>query len=454
MAIAAMSERYGDRLVGQLAQAGGMIENGLKAVTTMKELQSLGQNLSQISPESPDYQQQLMQLGASHPFAMQDPRGQALISMGNQQHLQWKNQQFAMQQADRQEARADRRDEASFTRLGKRDASMHDYRMKEIDQRWGGNGEGGIDFSGGLPTKNTPVSGFTNDTLDGVSAANMGDPSMVQAEPSLFIDATSEEPTSPRAGFSARGQAMGDPNDKELQAAYWERGDIIQRALGRPLSGKEADRLVFGPVNRERAAAGKKGSTGVLYATEQDAIDALGGTALGDGLFLSPNGGVYKPKQATSGKWYLSSPDDGDMTEREKFEAGLKDKREARNYAERKSEEAAARADYNREHESLKKSAQDAENHFLKAKAARDISVASKDTAKMKKAKEEVLAENYQRHSSASKKLDDFLKKPKPKSESNSGSAEKIIVISPGGQKGYIPKSQLESALKRGYKQQ
>lgn len=255
MAIAAMSERYGDRLVGQLAQAGGMIENGLKAVTTMKELQSLGQNLSQISPESPDYQQQLMQLGAAHPFAMQDPRGQALVSMGNQQHLQWKNQQFAMQQADRQEARADRRDEASFTRLGKRDASMHDYRMKEIDQRWGGNGEGGIDFSGGLPTKNTPASGFSDDTLGGASAANMGDPSMVQAEPSLFIDATLEEPTSPPAGFSARGQAMGDPNDKELQAAYRERGRIVQQAYGnRPLSRKEVERLVIAPVNKERAA--------------------------------------------------------------------------------------------------------------------------------------------------------------------------------------------------------
>ena len=255
MAIAAMSERYGDRLVGQLAQAGGMIENGLKAVTTMKELQSLGQTLSQISPESPDYQQQLMQLGASHPFAMQDPRGQALISMGNQQHLQWKNQQFAMQQADRQEARADRRDEASFTRQGKRDASMHDYRMKEIDQRWGSSGEGGTDFSGGLPTKNTPVSGFSDDTLGGASAANMGDPSMVQAEPSLFIDATSEEPTSPRAGFAARGQAMGDPNDKELQAAYMERGRIVQETLGvNSLSQKQVDQLVIGPINKQRAA--------------------------------------------------------------------------------------------------------------------------------------------------------------------------------------------------------
>jgi len=112
--MAAMGERYGDRLVNQLTQAGATIENGLKAVTTMKELQSLSQNLSSISPESPDYQQKLMQLGAAHPFAMQDPRGQALISMGNQQHLQWQHQQYAMQAADRiagrQEAHDSRRD--------------------------------------------------------------------------------------------------------------------------------------------------------------------------------------------------------------------------------------------------------------------------------------------------------------------------------------------------------
>ena len=477
MAIAAMGERYGDRLVGQLAQAGGMIENGLKAVTTMKELQSLGRNLSQISPESPDYQQQLMQLGASHPFAMQDPRGQALVSMGNQQHLQWKNQQFAMQQADRADARATRHDDMAYRRA----VTLAGMRQKQGDEM--------VDFNDiGLGRRRlSPTLDFGQD-VNVPASFNQASLEMGNAPEAAGVEAVSDQPMKIGLGGRIRNPGLTEGDDgfdyasglsgtvvpetetpaEDAAEGQEEPNELasemrnLAMAAGGNISKKDLPKFAaIASANvrarhavATRAAAGKKGSTGVLYATEQEAIDALDGTALGDGLFLSPNGGVYKPKQATSGKWYLSSPDGGDMTEREKFEAGLEGKRQAQNYAERKSEEAAARADYNREHESLKKSAQDAENQFLKAKAARDISVASKDTAKMKKAKEEVLAENYQRHSSASKKLDDFLKKPKPKSESNSGSAEKIIVISPGGQKGYIPKSQLESALKRGYKQQ
>ena len=477
MVVAAMSERYGDRLVNSLAQAGQTIENGLKAVTTMKDLQSLGQNLSQLSPESPDYQQQLIGLGSSHPFALMTPQGQQMLQMGNQQHLQWKNQQFAMQQADRADARATRHDDMAYRRA----LAVAKMRQKQGDEM--------RDFSNiGLGKRRlSPTPDFGQDINVPVSL-NQAPLEMGGAPEAAGVEAVSDQPMKiglggrirnpgltegddgfdyasglsgtvvPKSKMPAEDSAEGQEEPDELAV---EMGNLA-RAAGGMLAQKDISKFAaIASANvrarhaaATRAAAGKKGSTGVLYATEQEAIDALDGTALGDGLFESPNGGVYKPKQAASGKWYLSSPDDGDMTEREKFEAGLKDKREARNYAERKSEEAAARADYNREHESLKKSAQDAENQFLKAKAARDVSAASKDTAKVKKAKEEVLAENYQRHSSASKKLDDFLKKPKPKSESSSGGTEKIIVISPNGQKGYIPKSQLESALKRGYKQQ
>ena len=155
--MAAMGERYGDRLVNQLTQAGATIENGLKAVTTMKELQSLSQNLSQISPESPDYQQKLMQLGAAHPFAMQDPRGQALISMGNQAHLQWQHQQYAMQAADRVDARATRHDDMAYRRA----VAVQGMRMKageqeldpltEVTPQPGFSGNAAMDDAGGQP---------------------------------------------------------------------------------------------------------------------------------------------------------------------------------------------------------------------------------------------------------------------------------------------------------------
>jgi hypothetical protein len=201
-----------------------------------------------------------------------------------------------------------------------------------------------------------------------------------------------------------------------------------------------------------RAAAGKRGSTGVLYATEQEAIDALDGTALGDGLFESPNGGVYKPKQATSGKWYLSSPDDGDMTEREKFEAGLEGKREAQNYAERKSEEAAARADYNRELGAMEKTVRDAEKNFLNATAAKDAAYES-GKEKEFKASEAVLATAERHMNAKQKQLEDF-KKTKPKPESSSGTRKRLpediakkLLIEAGGDKNKA----LELARKLGY---
>lgn len=124
MAIAAMGERYGDRLVNSLTQAGQTIETGLKAVTTIRELKSLGQSLSQLSPESPDYQQQLIGLGASHPFAMQTPQAQQMLQAGNQHHLQWKNQQHAIAMNERQEARADARVAMSEKNQLRRDATQ------------------------------------------------------------------------------------------------------------------------------------------------------------------------------------------------------------------------------------------------------------------------------------------------------------------------------------------
>lgn len=423
MAIAAMGERYGDRLVGQLAQAGGMIENGLKAVTTMKELQSLGQNLSQISPESPDYQQQLMQLGAAHPFAMQDPRGQALVNMGNQQHLQWKNQQFAMWQADRQEERADRRDEASYTRQGKRDASLHDFRMKEIDQRWGGGGEGGIDFSGGLPTKTTPVSGFSNDTLGGASAANMGDPSMVRAEPSLFIDATAAEPTSPPAGFSAKGQAMGDPDNKELQKAYWERGIIIQQALRRPLTSKEVAQLVVAPVNKEFAA----------------------GTSA-EGKVVAQDKSLAARKQSETDKrefdkWKLQTLQEASVKAAATMQEAKKES--ARILASGKFTDFQ-KGEMQPLQKEMEESIQFANVLLLKLRSAE---VSGEELA-------ETQSQATQARIAANEATERYKNWMKENGGGSAASSDKVRVVGPDGKKYNLPKSQLEDAIRQGYKQE
>jgi len=450
MAIAAMGERYGDRLVNSLERAGQTIESGLKAVTTMKELNSLGQQMSQLSPESPDYQQQLIGLGAAHPFALHTPEGQHMLQMGNQQHLQWQHQQYAMQLADRQGARAEAHDKRMYDRA----VAVARIRQKQGDEM--------RDFSNiGLGKKRlSPTPDFGQD-INVPASFNQASLVMGDAPEAAGVEAVSDQPMKIGLGGRIRnpGLAEGDngfdyasglsgtvvpetetpaedaaEGQEEPDEIAVEMGSLA-RAAGGMIAQKDISKfaaIASANVRARRAAAakaaaGKKGSTGFLYATEQEAIDALDGTALGDGLFESTYGGVFRSKQSPAGKWYMDTYTEGKMTDEDKDAAKVAAKEAADDAAKKKTEEAAARADYNREHESLNKSAQNAENQFLKAKAARDISVASKDTAKVKKAKEEVLADAYLRHSSASKKLDDFLKKPKPKSESSSGNGGKRL---------------------------
>jgi len=92
-----LGERYGNDLAASIQQTGQKIEMGLQRVTTQRQLQGLGATLSNIDPKSPDYTQKLIALGSEYPFAMQDPRGQAMMAMGAKEHYQWQEQQQAQQ---------------------------------------------------------------------------------------------------------------------------------------------------------------------------------------------------------------------------------------------------------------------------------------------------------------------------------------------------------------------
>lgn len=94
--LVAMGERYGQRLVRGIMQAGEAIEQGLQRITTNRQLQGLGQTLSQLNPQSPDYPQKLIQIAPNFPFAMQDPRGQTMVAIGAKAHAQWQQSQNAM----------------------------------------------------------------------------------------------------------------------------------------------------------------------------------------------------------------------------------------------------------------------------------------------------------------------------------------------------------------------
>lgn len=95
--LVAMGERYGDKLAQGIERGGAIIEQALQRVTTQRQLEGLGQTMSQIDPKTPDYTQKLMEIAPQFPFAMKDPRGQAIFSMGVQAHKQWEQGEQAKQ---------------------------------------------------------------------------------------------------------------------------------------------------------------------------------------------------------------------------------------------------------------------------------------------------------------------------------------------------------------------
>lgn len=435
MAIAAMSERYGDRLVSQLAQAGGMIENGLKAVTTMKELQSLGQTLSQISPESPDYQQQLMQLGASHPFAMQDPRGQALVSMGNQQHLQWKNQQFAMQQADRQEARADRRDAMSDRRQGMRDANA--YRIAQL--RYGAGGDE-LDPL----TEVTPQPGFSRSvglSIDQTQEA--ADDNATNLPVDLRMPGDDMSDLQIPASLTRRGISMEDGQEAALRIpSVTDPEAQVERTAPRDLT--EAEML------NNRVAAGERVIGGQPNAKiRMGLVKQFGGIGAKEEAALARNDfrrEMFTRTQAAKGD---------DAATRAEF-AALK----AQQAHENRLAEMSARNAMKQEAAKLMPKATPVQAAKMKSlQKEMDSSVELADLLLVKLRGSEVSGEKYaetQAQATAARMAaqEATAAFEQYTQEIGGGSTEKIIVISPDGQKGYIPKSQLESALKRGYKQQ
>lgn len=238
-AMTQMSERYGNRLVDSLAQAGQTIETGLKNVTTMKELSSLGQQMSQLSPDSPDYQQQLIGLGAAHPFAMQTQQGQAMIHTGNQQFMQQQSFRQAMKMSEIQDARSQRHDNATLSRQEAL-ATRHDANALAIAKLKHGEDVGSIDFSGGLPQKQTPVAGLSFGAgMDGPQGTVAPQDAAPTPPDGFSFGAgqqglVSPEQPSSQAQPAPDNQAVGSYDDEIRQL-----GASRQKRLGRPLTNKE-----------------------------------------------------------------------------------------------------------------------------------------------------------------------------------------------------------------------
>lgn len=139
-----IGRHYGDQRAQEMVKQGQIIEQSLKNLTTNRQLQGLGSTLSQLNPETPDYQQQLIKVGTEFPLAMQDPRGQMLMMMGAKANAQWQQTQQGQATLNRQIGMENLR-------------TNNDIRLEGIKQKNRIDlGGGGVDLSGvGLPEADT-----------------------------------------------------------------------------------------------------------------------------------------------------------------------------------------------------------------------------------------------------------------------------------------------------------
>lgn len=214
-----IQRHYGDQLLAGIEKGGQIIEQGLKQITTKRQLEGLGQTLSQISPESPDYPQQLIKVGSEFPFAMQDPRGQAMMSIGVQAHNQWQQQQKAIQQS-----------ELAFGRQKEMETVRHQNRLGEIAARPRAADGGEMDLSGilsdGLPRRDGPMQPPSRGAMiatpqEGIPLFGQRDGLKDIARSALRPLAEAQEITgvkpTPKQGFSAVAGEITRRNQQQMQ---------------------------------------------------------------------------------------------------------------------------------------------------------------------------------------------------------------------------------------------
>lgn len=102
--LAALSKSYGDWSAQQMQETGKLIETSLQRMNTNRQIQGLGQALSQTNPESPEWPKQAVALGAQFPLAMQSEAGKMLLGTQAQAHAQWTATQRATAQFGNQVA--------------------------------------------------------------------------------------------------------------------------------------------------------------------------------------------------------------------------------------------------------------------------------------------------------------------------------------------------------------
>lgn len=91
---------FGNDAAAMILQTGKQIEQGLQTMMTNRQVAGLGQELGTLNPESPEWAQSAVKLGARYPLAMKSPAGQFMLSTQAKAHAEWSQAQKAAAQAD------------------------------------------------------------------------------------------------------------------------------------------------------------------------------------------------------------------------------------------------------------------------------------------------------------------------------------------------------------------
>lgn len=91
---------FGNDAAAMILQTGKQIEQGLQTMMTNRQVAGLGQELGTLNPESPEWAQSAVKLGARYPLAMKSPAGQFMLSTQAKAHAEWRQVQQATKQSD------------------------------------------------------------------------------------------------------------------------------------------------------------------------------------------------------------------------------------------------------------------------------------------------------------------------------------------------------------------
>lgn len=96
-----IDREYRQFMASSLQQLGKQVSEGIKQVATNRQLKQMGDELKQVSPDSPYFPQEMVGIVTRYPLAVSDNRGVAALNLLGNSHKNWLTQQYKSSQAQR-----------------------------------------------------------------------------------------------------------------------------------------------------------------------------------------------------------------------------------------------------------------------------------------------------------------------------------------------------------------